>query len=68
MKKPYMCTIIGSSGRDCVLSYFNFMALRLGFLKVLYSGWLNMTPLNLHSRRRTNPILIQLNTILKQPI
>ena len=54
-----MHTIIGSSGRDCVLSYFNFMALKLGFLKVIYSEWVNMTPsLNFHIGRRIN------NTIL----
>ena len=34
MKMPYMRTITGSSLRDC----FNFMAVRLGFLKVIYSG------------------------------
>ena len=52
MKKLYMRTIMGSSGRDCVLIiYFNFMAPRLGFLKVIYSGWANNTlppSLNLH--------------------
>ena len=36
MKKLYMCTIIGSSGRDCVL-------IKLGFLKVIYSGLVSMT-------------------------
>ena len=25
MKKLYMCTIIGSSGRDCVLFYYKIM-------------------------------------------
>ena len=28
-----MCKVIGSSEQDCVLSYFNFMALGLGFFK-----------------------------------
>ena len=41
-----MHTIVGSSRRDCVLqlSYFNFMALKLGSLKVIYSGWVSMIP------------------------
>ena len=34
-------TILGSFGRDC---YFSFMTLRLGFLKVIFSGWVSMTP------------------------
>ena len=33
-----MRTVIGSSGRNCALSYFNFMALRLDFVQVIYSG------------------------------
>ena len=41
MKKLYICTIIGSSGRDCVL-IISFQ--RLGFLKVIYSEWVSMTP------------------------
>ena len=36
MKKLYMHTIIDSYGMECVLT--NFMALTLGFLKVIYSG------------------------------
>ena len=45
MKKSYMCTIMGSSGKDYVLIiYLNFMALRLGFLKVIYSAWISMIP------------------------
>ena len=53
MKKPYMDTILGSSGRDFVLIiYFNFMALSVGFLKLIYSGRFSMT-LNLHIGRRT---------------
>ena len=35
-----MCTIIGSSGRDCVLIILFHLD---GFLKVIY-GWVNMTP------------------------
>ena len=62
MKQLYMHTIIGSSGRDCVLikSYFNFIkVLRLGFLRVIYPEWVNITPfLNLHIGRRTNSILM----------
>ena len=56
MKQLYMRTIVGSSGRDCI-SYYNLMALNLGFLKVIYSGWVSVTP-NLHIGRKTNPILI----------
>ena len=50
MKKPYMRTIVSSSGRDYVLI----------ILYQLYGSkaGLNMTPLNLHSGRRANPILI----------
>ena len=46
MKKLYVRTNIGSSGRDCVfIIYFYFMALKsLGFLKVIYFGWVSMTP------------------------
>ena len=55
MKKLYMYTIIGSSGRDCVL-------IKLGFLKVIYSGLVSITlplPLpNLYVGRKTNPVLI----------
>ena len=36
MKTLNMHTIIDSSGMECVLT--NFMALTLGFLKVIYSG------------------------------
>ena len=52
MKKLYICTIICYSGRDCfwdllqrtcLLSYFNFMAFRLGLFKLIFSGWLKMT-------------------------
>ena len=37
-----------------IQSYFNFMALRLGFLKIIYFGRVNMTPpplSNLHIER-----------------
>ena len=45
MKEPYMHTIIGFlEGTMFSLSYFNFMTLRLGFLKVIYSGWVTITP------------------------
>ena len=69
-----MRSFIGSSGRDCVLSIlfilFNFLALMLGFLKVICYGCVIMTPptLNLHIGRRTNLILIEPNIILKQPV
>ena len=60
LKNLFMHTIIGSSGRDCVLIIlFSFMALRLGFLKVIYSGWVNMiSTVNLHIGKRTNPLLL----------
>ena len=41
-----MHTMMGSSGGDCVmrgLFYFNFMALWLGFLKVICSGCVSIT-------------------------
>ena len=38
--------------------YFNFMALRMGFLKVIYSGWVSMTTPNLYIGGRTISILI----------
>ena len=45
MKKSYMRTIIGSLVRDCVLIiYLNFMTQKLGFLNVIYFGWVSMTP------------------------
>ena len=45
MKKLYMHTVIGSFGRDCVLIiFFNFMALRQSFLKIIYFGWVSVTP------------------------
>ena len=44
------------------------MALRLGFFKVIYSRWVIWPLLNLHIERRTNPILIKVHTILKQPM
>ena len=72
MKKPYMLAIIGSSGRDCVLmTSFSLYDPKTGFLEVIYSGWVSMTP-TLHIGRKTNPALIiqltQLNTILKPSI
>ena len=56
--------------RDCVLIIL-FYGSKAPFLEVIYSGWVSMTT-NLKIGRKTNPILIiqliQLNTILKQPI
>ena len=69
-----MCTITGSFGRDCVLVIlFQHYGARLSFLKVIYSRLVSMTPSptphpKLHIERRTNPILIYLHTIFKQPI
>ena len=34
MGKPYMCTIVDSSGRDCVLISFQFDGLKTGFFEV----------------------------------
>ena len=57
MKKPYMCTITGSSERECTLIIlFQLYGSKPGFFNVIYFG------------RKTNPILMQLKTILKQPI
>ena len=45
------------------------MALGLGFPKIIDSECVNMTPpLKLHIGRKTIPVLIWFNTILKQPI
>ena len=47
MKKPYMTTVKGSSGRDCVLIImFELYGLSPRFLKVIYSGWVIKTPLS----------------------
>ena len=61
MKKLYMRTIICSHGSDCIL-------IKVDFLKIIYSGLVSTTtlPLNLYTGRKTNPILIQFNAILKQ--
>ena len=68
MKKLYMCTIIGCSGRDCAsIIFFQLYGFKARHFEVICSGWVSMTP-NLHVVRRTNPILIWLNTILKQTI
>ena len=45
MKKSYIRTIIGSYVRGYVLIIlFQLYGSRLGFLKVVYSGWVNMIP------------------------
>ena len=60
MKKLYMCTIIGSSGRDCVL--INLLEVYGSKAELFESTLLEVgqydPPLNLHIERRTNPILI----------
>ena len=66
MKKQYMRTIIGSSGRDCVLiMLFQLYGSKTG----LFEGnlfWMDQYyPPNLHIGRKNNPVLIYLNTILK---
>ena len=43
MKKPYVPRIIGFSGRDFNYLISILMALRMGFFKVIYSGWVSMT-------------------------
>ena len=59
MKKPHICTVIGSSGRGYVLIIlFALYCSMVGFLIVIYSGLVNsMTP-NLYIGRKANPILI----------
>ena len=55
-----MHTFTGSSGGDCVLMIlFQLYGTKAGLFKLIYSGWVNMTPLhNHHIERRANPILI----------
>ena len=55
-----MHTIIGSSGRDCVLIIlFHLYETKAKLVKVICSGWVNMNPpRNCHIERRANPILI----------
>ena len=44
-KKTYMYTMKGFSGSDYVLIIlFQLYGSKGGFLKVIYSGWVNMTP------------------------
>ena len=60
-------TIIGSSGRKCVLIIlFQLYGSKTGFLKVIYSLGRSIWPPshpspNLHIGRRTNPILSNLS-------
>ena len=62
-----MHKIIGSSARDCVLIIlFQLNGSKAGFFESQYDP--PPLHLKLHIGKRTNPILIQLNTILKQPI
>ena len=78
MKKPNIHTILGSSRRDCVLIIlFQLYDSKSGpfegnlfWVSVWHSPPPPPTPppTNLQIGRRTNPILIQHNTILKQPI
>ena len=69
MKKLYMRTVIDSFGRDC----FDYLFQLYDSKVELPEGnlfWLGQCypPSTFHIGRRTNPILTQLNTILKQPI
>ena len=46
MKKLYMCTIIGSSGKDCVLIIlFQLYESNAGLFQSNYPGCVNKTPL-----------------------
>ena len=66
MKKPCMHTIIGSSGRDCVLIIlFQLYGTKAGLFEdnLFWVGQYDHPP-NLHTGKRTNPILIYLNIIL----
>ena len=66
-----MHLIMGSSGRDCVLV---FLLQFHGFKARLFEGQFfgnfceSAWSLSLHIGRNTNPILMQLNTIYKQPV
>ena len=70
MKKPYMRTITGSSGRDCVLIIlFQLYGSKPGLFEsnLFWVGQYDHLR-NLRIGRRTSPILIYLNAIPKQPI
>ena len=70
MKKPYMCTIIGSSGWEFVLIIlFQLYGSKAGLFEsdLFWVGQYAPPPPNLHIGK-TNPVLTQLNTILKQHI
>ena len=70
MKKQFMRTVIGSSGRDCVLIIlFQLCVSKAGLFERNFF-WVGHydSLLNLNIGRRTNPILIKLNTILTQHI
>ena len=77
MKKPYVRTITGSSGRDCVLIIqFQLYGSKVGLFEdgLFWVGQydsppppLSSQPLSHHIGRKTNAILIYLNANLKQP-
>ena len=59
MKKLYVRTIIGSSGRDCVLIIvFQLYGSKAGHFKGNLLWVHQYDPYNLHIGRKTNPILI----------
>ena len=59
MKKLYMCTIIGSVGRDCVLIiFFQLYGSNAGTFEGNLFRVGQYNPPNLHIGRRTSPILI----------
>ena len=59
MKKPYICTIIGASGRDCALVILFQI---YGSKTSVFDGnlfWVGQyDPPNLHIEKKTNPMLI----------
>ena len=68
MKKPYMHTIMGSSGRYCILIIsFQLHGSKTRPLKshLFWVGQYDPQPSYL---TKTNPILILIDAILKQPI
>ena len=60
MQKHYMRTIIGFFWKRLCFNYLISTLWHEGWT----FWWINVTTPNLHTGKRTNPILIQLNTIL----
>ena len=71
MKKPYVHTIIGSSGRDCVLIIlFQLYGCKAEPFEdsLFWVGHYDLPHLQPSYWEKTNAMLIYLNAILKQPI